>query len=64
MRKMKRIAMATALAVACMELLCCTGCASYSKTGAWAPQGANYTLSRDRQTGDLTDYWGLTWSFK
>lgn len=40
------------------------GCASYSKTGVWAPNGINYTLSRDRQSGDLTDYWGLTWQLK
>ena len=40
------------------------GCAAYNKTGWWAPDTANYTLSRDRMTGDLTDYWGLSWTLK
>ena len=43
-----------------------SGCSTmdYSKTGWYAPNGANYTISRDRQTGDLTDYVGVTWQFK
>ena len=41
-----------------------TGCASYSKTGNWAPNGVNYTLSRDRQSGELTDYFGVSWQLK
>ena len=49
-------------------LFTASGCkdlqAAYSKTGAWAPNGANYTLSRDRETGDLTDYFGLSWQLK
>jgi hypothetical protein len=40
------------------------GCAAYRETGHWTPDGFNYTLSRDRQTGDLTDYWGFSWSLK
>lgn len=39
------------------------GCATY-KRQAWTPDGFNYTLSRDRQTGELVDYFGLTWSLK
>lgn len=50
-----------ALAVAC--LLCLTGCETY-KRQVWTPDGFNYTLSRDRQTGDLTDYFGVTWNLK
>ena len=41
-----------------------TGCAAYSHTGAWAPNGVNYTIARDRQSGDLTDYVGLSWQLK
>lgn len=40
-----------------------TGCAAY-KESPWTPDGVNYTLSRDRQTGDLTDYFGVTWNLK
>lgn len=45
-------------------LICCSGCAAYNKTGWYTPDTANYTLSRDRMTGDLTDYWGLSWTLK
>jgi type IV secretory pathway VirB3-like protein len=54
----------TALLIAIALVLVCSGCAAYSKTGAWAPNGLNYTLSRDRQTGDLTDYFGVSWQLK
>lgn len=50
-----------ALLLTCVLL---NGCASYNKTGAWAPNGVNYTISRDRQTGDLTDYFGVSWQLK
>jgi len=51
--------MKTLLFIVALGLLC--GCANdgYKKTGWYAPDGFNYTLSRDRQTGDLTDYWSL-----
>lgn len=41
-----------------------SGCAEYAKTGPWAPNGVNYTLSRDRNTGELTDYFGVSWQLK
>jgi len=41
-----------------------SGCAAYKETGHWTPDSFNYTLSRDRQSGDLTDYWGFSWSLK
>jgi hypothetical protein len=46
-----------------VSLLSLCGCSTYSKQ-VWTPEGFNYTLSRDRQTHDLTDYWGLTWNLK
>ena len=39
------------------------GCATYSKQ-AWTPDSLNYTISRDRVTGELVDYVGLTWDLK
>lgn len=46
------------------------GCASvdtaregYKKAG-WTPDQFNYTLQRDRHTGDMSDYFGLGWSLK
>jgi len=39
------------------------GCASY-KSQWWTPDGFNYTLSRDRETGDMTDLVGFTWNLK
>jgi hypothetical protein len=48
--------------IACSVLL--SGCESYKKTGPWAPDGLNYTLSRDRHNGDQTDYFGVSWSLK
>jgi len=50
--------------LALILLLPLCGCASYSKSGFWTPDGVNYTLSRDRQSGDLTDYFGVTWNLK
>mgnify|MGYP006921428238 CR=1 FL=1 len=44
-----------------------TGCASLNETykaQPWTPDGFNYTLARDRDTGSLCDYWGLSWSLK
>lgn len=48
-----------------MLLLCLilNGCAAYNNSSL-TPDGFNYTLSRDRQSGDLTDYVGFTWSLK
>lgn len=41
-----------------------TGCESYKRTGAWAPDSVNYTLSRERNSGELTDYFGASWQLK
>lgn len=41
-----------------------SGCAQYAKTGPWAPNGFNYTIYRDRDTGALQDALGLSWQFK
>lgn len=50
-----------------MILLACvcflTGCETY-KHQAWTPDGFNYTISRDRQTGELVDYFGVSWQLK
>lgn len=44
-----------------------TGCASsrdWYKAQPWTPDGFNYTLQRDRETGDQSDYFGFSWSLK
>jgi len=41
-----------------------TGCASYKASGPWTPDSVNYTISRERSTGELTDYFGASWSLK
>lgn len=44
-----------------------TGCASFKegyKSQGWTPDGFNYTAQRDRETGDWSDYFGLSWSLK
>lgn len=43
---------------------CIGGCAAYKHSGALTPDGFNYTISRSRVSGELTDYFGLTWSLK
>ena len=40
-----------------------TGCATYRESPL-TPEGFNYTLQRDRQTGDISDYFGLSWNLK
>lgn len=40
-----------------------TGCQTY-KESRWTPEGFNYTLQRDRKTGDQSDYFGLSWNLK
>jgi hypothetical protein len=39
------------------------GCAQYSAQ-KWTPDSFNYTLQRDRETGDISDYWGASWNLK
>lgn len=46
-----------------LALFSCIGCETY-KRQAWTPDGFNYTVSRDRKTGDQTDYFGATWNLK
>lgn len=44
-----------------------TGCATqrdWYKEQGWTPDGFNYTLQRERATGDYSDYFGWSWSFK
>lgn len=48
-----------------------SGCAAmkdaheaYKNSGPLTPDGFNYTMERDRKTGDFSDYVGLTWSLK
>ena len=44
-----------------------TGCAGFQeayKKQPWTPDSVNYTLQRDRKTGDMSDYWGASWSLK
>jgi hypothetical protein len=40
-----------------------SGCASY-KEQVWTPDGFNWTLSRERKSGDIADYFGFTWNLK
>jgi len=60
-RRRKRFQFSCAVVLLLIGL---SGCATYNKTGLYTPDGANYSISRDRQTGDLTDYFGLTWTLK
>lgn len=39
------------------------GCAAY-KESPLTPDGFNYTLQRDRVTGDMSDYFGFSWNLK
>lgn len=39
------------------------GCAAY-KESVLTPDGFNYTLQRDRHTGQQSDYFGLSWDLK
>lgn len=55
----RKLLLLTALAVVCLG----SGCAQYSAQ-KWTPDGFNYTLQRDRETGDMSDYWGLSWNLK
>lgn len=44
-----------------------TGCAGFHekyKSQFWTPDSFNYTLQRDRETGDMSDYFGLSWQLK
>lgn len=45
-----------------------SGCANlhekYKNSGPLTPSGFNYTLQRDRETGDMSDYFGLSWDLK
>lgn len=57
----------TKLTAICILIVPLAGCASFHekyKEQAWTPDGFNYTLQRDRATGEMSDYFGLTWSFK
>lgn len=40
-----------------------SGCETYKKM-SWTPDSINYTISRDRQTGELVDYFGISWTLK
>lgn len=40
-----------------------TGCKTYSDQ-KWTPDSFNYTMQRDRSTGDMSDYWGFSWNLK
>ena len=44
-----------------LELL--TGCQTY-RNSPLTPDGFNYTLERDRNTGNIADYFGFTWKLK
>jgi len=50
--------------IAATALTGCTGFREGYKKQSWTPDGFNYTLSRDRRSGDQTDYFGLNWSLK
>lgn len=53
------------IALAALSLF--TGCAGFHekyKEQVWTPDGFNYTIQRDRRSGDLSDYWGLSWNLK
>lgn len=57
----------TKLLFAVLFVMLATGCASVHekyKAQPWTPEGFNYTLQRDRETGDMSDYFGLSWSLK
>lgn len=47
-----------------VALLMCMGCESYKKTGWYTPDGFNYTFSRSRDTGELIDAVGFSWTLK
>lgn len=60
MKKKKTILIALAIMAA-------TGCAGMQEAynrQVWTPDGLNYTLSRDRASGELCDYVGFTWNLK
>lgn len=55
------------LLFALAAILFSTGCASsrdWYKAQPWTPDGFNYTLQRDRATGEMSDYFGFNWSLK
>jgi hypothetical protein len=39
------------------------GCAAW-KRSPWTPDTFNYTISRDRRTGEQVDYLGFGWNLK
>lgn len=59
-KKLKRMLAITAVATLAIGA---SGCAQYSAQ-KWTPDGFNYTLQRDRETGDMSDYFGMSWNLK
>ena len=57
--------MKTKIKLVLLTLFCAAlcGCETYSKQ-KWTPDSFNYTLQRDRTTGDQSDYWGMSWNLK
>jgi hypothetical protein len=51
------------LLVALAAVLFTAGCETY-RNSALTPDGFNYTLERDRNTGNMADYIGFTWKLK
>ena len=49
------------IALVCVALF--SGCETYKRIPG-APDSVNYTLSRDRMNGDITDYFGASWNLK
>lgn len=57
----------TRIAVLIAVIAIVPGCASFHekyKAQVWTPDSFNYTLQRDRETGDMSDYFGFSWGFK
>lgn len=46
-----------------LAIIALTGCQT-CREQAWTPDSFNYTLQRDRMTGDVSDYFGLSWNLK
>lgn len=64
LRKKKSILKPTLLVFVAVGLIGCAGLHEKYKEAGWTPSGFNYTLQRDRTTGEMSDYFGLSWDLK
>lgn len=57
---MRKTTRTTILALAAILF---AGCETY-KQQVWTPDSFNYTMQRDRTSGEMSDYFGLSWDLK